>query len=249
MTYVGEEDGGKVFTISLTSMDVNSIEFKFVAGPDWAYEQVSSDNWKYGNIEGAETDKVSFALSATDFKYIFDPEKAGDITITATVPAGTERVWIQGSFFGWEWDDPEALEMIKQEDGTFTYTVEGREMFEYRLYNGPDWPNAEVGEADPTADLPNRKATFVDNGENVDITVWGWQIPTANALVSAQNFRVYPVAGQIHVEGDFSQVAIYSISGHQLQSTKASGAVTSKVLPAGIYVVVVDGIAKKVLVR
>jgi len=141
--------------------------------------------------------------------------------------------------------------MTKQANGTFTYTVELVEMFEYRLYNSPDWNHPEVGEADPAVELPNRKAVFADTEDgNIEIAIWGW-MQEVNAIprMVNDNFNIYPLAGQIIVEGVFSRVDIYNLAGKLVQSAKASSAFTSEPLNTGLYIVRVDGVSKKLLVK
>jgi len=252
MTLVSEDADGKVFSIDgISYIDAYNMQFKFVAGPDWAYQQsnendgVNSD----GNFVYGTTDDVAY-FDVKFFNDIYDPTKVGDITISATVPEGTDRVWIQGSFIGWNWDDPDALEMTKQGDGTFTYTVKNVQSFTYKLYNWPDWNHAEYGEADPTKDIPDRSAAFDPENNVINITVAGWlnEAPTAIHQIAA-GFKVVPLSGQIAVSGLFSQVGIYDITGKMIQSVKASGMFTSRSLPAGIYIVRVDGISQKVILR
>jgi len=255
MTLDSEDADGKVFSIdNIPSLDAINMEFKFVAGPDWAYQQtndndgVNSDgNFVYGSTENTAYFDVKF------FQAIFDPTKAGDIKITATVPEGTQRVWIMGSFAGWDWgDDPEspALEMAKQEDGTFTYTVQNVQTFTYNLYNWPglDWSYVEAGENG--AKFPDRSASFIDESDvHINVIAWVKDTPTSIPHISANNTNVYSVGGQIIVEGTFSQVDIFNIAGQMIQSVKASGAFTSKSLPAGVYIVRVDGISQKLIVK
>jgi len=253
MTLLSEDADGKVFSIdSISYIDAYNMQFKFVAGPDWAYQQ-SSDNDGVngdGNYVFGTTEDIAY-FDVKLFDDIYDPSKVGDITITATVPEGTDRVWIQGSFAGWTWDDPDALEMTKQDDGTFTYTVTNVQSFTYKLYNWPDWTHAEYGEADSTKDIPDRSAAFDPEVNVINITVAGWlnEPPTTALLPIAAGFKVVPVGGQIVVNGLFSRVAVYDITGNMIQSVKTSGMFTSRSLPAGIYIVRVDNFSQKIIVK
>jgi len=251
MTLVSEDADGKVFSIdNISYIDVINMQFRVVAGPDWAYQN-SGDNLVYGSTENTAYFDVK------NFDAIFDPTKAGDIKVTATVPEGTDRVWIMGSFAGWSWgDDPESpsLEMTKQEDGTFTYTVPNVETFTYNLYN---WPGGDWGwvEAEDNGGAlvkhADRTATFVDDAD-VHITVSAWMRDAPTTVIpkiSVDNFIVNSVDRHIVVEGAFSQVAVFDITGLVIQSVKASGMFTSRSLPAGIYIVRVDGVSKKMIVK
>jgi len=253
MTLVSEDADGKVFSIdNISYLDVINMQFKFIAGPDWAYQQSNNNDGvnSDGNFVYGTTDDVAY-FDVKFFNDIYDPTKVGDITISATVPEGTDRVWIQGSFIGWNWDNPDALEMTKQDDGTFTYTVKNVQSFTYKLYNWPDWSHAEYGEADPTKDIPDRSAAFNAEDNVINVTVAGWLNDTPTAIHPiAAGFKVVPVSGQIVVNGLFSQVAVYDLTGHVIQSVKASGSTfTSRSLPAGIYIVKVDSNSQKIIIR
>jgi hypothetical protein len=248
MEYVGEEDGGKIFSIQITYDDVDNMEFKLVAGPDWSFEQTATENFKYSEIEESAPNTISLAVY--EFKAIFDPTRAGDIHIKATVPAGTSRVWIQGSFLGWSWDDPK--EMTKNADGTFSYTIPIVQQIEYRLYNGADWQYAEAEEGDLNADRSNRAATFdpEDPDKVNEITVWAWRTAVSAIPSLAVNpVKVYSSAkGQLTVAGA-SQVEIFDIVGKRIQSAGVSGDFVSNTLHPGIYIVRADGVSQKVIVK
>ena len=260
MTYLDEEDGGKVFETSIESEDADNIQFKFLAGPGWTYEPKDGTNLVYGDLPGAETDHVSLTVAVADFKAVYDPTKIGDITITATVPVGTERVWVMGDFpplASWNWGtdpgsaDPDALEMTKQDDGTFTYTFRDVQAVTYRLYCWPDWQYMELDETNPDSwDLPSRTASFPDDA-NINISVWQWrtEAPTAMPQIANDNFKAYSLNGQIVVEGATSQVDIFAVTGQLVQSAKVSGSFTSKDLNTGLYIVRVDGVSQKVMVK
>ena len=247
MNYVSEDADGKIFTVNVTWIDVFNMQFKFVAGPDYAYQQ-TEDNYTYGT-----TDNV-INIFEQNFNKIYDPTKVGDVTITATVPEGTDRVWIMGSWTGWNWgSDPEspALEMTKQVDGTFTYTVTDVVEFTYNLYNWPggDWSYVEATE-DGLSKYPDRSASTDDKDVHITVYAWMKDAPTGIPQVSNVNaFNAYSANGQIIVNGTFSQVSVFDLTGRIIQSVKTFGSFTSKSLPKGIYIVRVDNVPQKVIVR
>lgn len=258
MTYVGEESGGKVFTFALTTENPGGLEFKFIAGPDWAYEQTASANFKLSDGNNYETDK--YAYNVQSFKSIFDPALAGYITITATVPA-TGDVWIQGSLFGWNWDNPSAHLMTKNTNGTYSYTTSRPiQTMEYRLYNGADWANPEQ-EYDETTqawkEKSNRAVNFVTDGANISITVCKWTngdggtLCGPNALndVNADYFTIISNDNKILVNNALNRVEIYNLTGKNIESRDIQGNFTSKTLSKGLYLVRVDGFARKMLVK
>ena len=242
MTFVSEDTNGKVFTKTVHSIDAKNMEFKFCAGPAWSYEQKDpKDNFTYGSTNNT----ASFVVN--EFKAIFDPDKTGTINITATVPAGTEKVWIMGDFLGWSWDNK--VEGVKNTDGTFSFSIPLVMSIEYRLYNSPDWGHPEVGEANPTAELPNRKAAYPANA-NTAINVWGWkQTVSAVEGAKADYFKLYTSKNSIVVEGVEESIELFDLSGRNVETVKIKGNYTSKELNKGIYIIRIDNTSRKVIVK
>jgi hypothetical protein len=228
---------GIIFSKTINAYDTTKLEFKFAAGPAWDYEQATpSANFKYATDGGT--------VVVTAFKAVFDPSKAGDIHITATVPAGTDSVWIQGSFAGW--DMTKAVLGTKNADGTFSFTIPLVISMEYRLYNKPDWSHPEVDETG--AERPNRKAVYPDDA-NISITVLNWMLPTGVSQVKEATNMIYTRNSSIVVEGVTARVDIYDLTGRLLQTDKKIGTFISKSLKSGVYVVKVDGGTKKVTLK
>jgi hypothetical protein len=228
---------GIVWTKTIHTLDITTLEFKFAAGPAWDYEQKTpSANFKYATDGGT--------VIVTEFKAIFDPAKTGDIHITATVPAGTTVCWIQGSYLGW--DMTKAVKGTKNEDGTFSFTVPMVMSIEYRLYNLPDWSHPEADDAGK--ERANRLAAFPADA-NISITVVKWKLTTAISIIKTAPNLIYTRNSSIVVEGVTSRVDVFDLSGRILQSNKLVGTFTSKSLNAGIYIVRVDGATKKVAVQ
>lgn len=243
MALVETTPDGKIFTIHLFSSDVNKLQYKFAAGPSWDYEQVAG-NFQYPDVTQNNATEV-----VTEFKKYFDPTKTGNINITATVPAGTERVWIMGSHLGWNWANLQ--EGKKNADNTFSFTATNVMSIEYRLYNwNTEWSHPEVGEVDPTKELANRKANFPADA-NISITVWGWKQPAPTGLptINSDKYKVYSNNRTIVVEGVTSSVEVYEISGRIVESVLMTGVFNSKQLNKGLYIIKVDGATKKVSVN
>ena len=233
MDFVSEDVNGKIFSKTVHSIDAINMEFKFCAGPAWSYEQTDpSTNYKYGTTES------STAVVVNAFKAIFDPDKTGTINITATVPFGTNDVWIMGDFLGWNMDN--AVKATKNQDGTFSFAIPMVMSIEYRLYNNPDWAYPEVGEADPTNDLPNRIAVYPADA-NTYITVWGWKQELAGlSQLDYNDYKIYSTDKRIVVEGVKSAVLLFDMSGRMLQSKKLNGTFSSGNLSSGLYILRVD---------
>lgn len=120
---------------------------------------------------------------------------------------------------------------------------------EYRLYNKADWSYAEVGQADPTADLPNRKAAYPTDA-NTSITVWGWKNAISGLKdLNSDKYKIYSTNKTVTVEGVNSQVDLFDLGGRRIQSQKLSGTFISKSLNAGLYILRVDGGTRKIAVN
>jgi hypothetical protein len=240
MTFVSQGVDGKIYKITVHSADAKNMEFKFCAGPAWSYQQTDPKaNFVYGTTDN------STAVVVNAFEGYFDPAKTGTINITATVPAGTQQVFIQGDFLGW--DMTKAIEGVKNPDGTFSFAIPMVMAIEYRLYNKPDWGYPEV---DATgAERANRKSSYPTDA-NLAVTVINWmKIPSAVASNTVSNANVYTSNNSMVVENVQTRVQIFDLMGRLIQSSNATGDFHSKNLNAGIYLVHVDGSVQKVSVR
>lgn len=244
MTLVETTPEGKVYRISFTSADVNRLQYKFCAGPSWDYEQSSSSNFAYPDVT------LNTAVeTVSEFKKYFDPTKTGDIHITATVPAGTQRAWIMGSHLGWSW--PKLEEGVKNTDGTFSFVAKNVMSMEFRLYNwNTEWSHPEADDADVTKERPNRVANYPAD-TNLAITVSAWRNEAPNGLkgLDADKYRVYTNNNSIVVEGVTSKAELFDISGRNLQAVNGVGTYTSQSLNKGLYIIRIDGATMKVAVK
>jgi len=166
MTKGLSSNGRTVFSKTIHTLDANKLQFKFSAGPALDYEQTTEANFTFPPAESSVTVYVN------SFRKIFDPAKAGTIRINAVVPAGTERVWINGSHLGWNWDKP--VEGIKNANGTFSFVIPNVEIVQYLLYNQPDWNHPEIAAGDSLAGMQNRVAEYPSDSIT-NINVWGWK--------------------------------------------------------------------------
>jgi hypothetical protein len=242
MTFESEDIDGKIYSIKVTSIDAINMEFKFIAGPAWAYEQLDpSTNFIYGSTEN------TVAVVVNSFKEYYDASKTGTINIIATVPAGTAQVFIQGDHLGWNMEN--AVEGVKNTDGTFSFSIPMVMSISYRLYNKADWGYPEVAEDDATKERPNRTATYPADA-NTAITVAGWKqvIDGLSKTTEATN-RIYTRDNILTVEKVISKVEIYDFSGRMIESANVSGTFKSKTLRSGLYIVKVDGATKKATVN
>jgi len=239
MTNAGTTADGIDYSITVHTLDTTTLQFKFCAGPAWSYQQTVTANFNY-MTDGA-------VVTVTSFQSIYDPSKTGTINITATVPAGTSEVWIMGDFLGW--DMSKAVKGTKNADGTWGFSIPMVMTIQYRLYNHNDWGYAEIGQADPTVDLPNRSAVYPTDA-NASITVYAWkQTFTAVKNINADNYKIYSLNKSIIVEGVNSKIEIIDLMGRRVQSQNFVGTFTSNALKSGLYIVRVDGATKKVEVQ
>ena len=244
MTLVETTPEGKVFRVSFFCDDVNKLQYKFVAGPAWDYEQTASANYQYPDV----TQNTAVEI-VTGFKSIYDPAKVGNINITATVPAGTQRVWIMGSHLGWNWANLQ--EGTKNADGTFSFVAQNVMSVSFRLYNWTEaWAFPEADDADATKERAARTAAYPADA-NLAITVSAWRNVAPNGLkgLDADKYSVYTNNNSIVVEGVTAKAELFDISGRNLQTVNGAGTYTSQSLNKGLYIIRIDGATMKVAVK
>lgn len=242
MEKIDSTQDGKVFSVTILVPDSTILEFKFVAGPDWAYEQTETDNYVYMEDGGS--------VVCDEFKAIYDPAALGDITLNIVVPEGTMDVWIIGSFIGW--DTTQALHATQVNDTTWTAVIENVGNIEYKVYNHPNWTFEEASDDQGTS-VPNRQASFV-GGPEFDIEVLFWKdvfdVPTAIDDFENSKIRVYTTRYQTVVaEGVVDKVTIFDMQGRTVQDVRTKGTFTSKALRTGVYIIRVDNHTKKVAIQ
>ncbi len=240
MTFVDSTANGKEFMLTIFALDTTSLEFKFLAGPGWAYEQTDATNYIYMTDGGT--------VVCDEFKNIFDPSKVGDITINITVPEGTPAVWIIGSFNNWALET--AIQATLNEDGTYTAIIPMVADIEYKCWNYPDWIYEEAKDAEGNGLDENRTASF-ETGPVFDITVLYWKNVYGATGVKdpiSQAYRMYTIHGTIVVEGVTSTVTIFDLNGRLIQNTRANGTFVSRELRPGLYIIRVDNMAQKIVV-
>jgi hypothetical protein len=239
MTYVDSTANGKEFTYTVHSMDTTTLEFKFLAGPGWSYEQTQSSNYRYA-VDGG-------VIVCDQFKAIFDPSKVGDVTINITVPEGTSEVWVVGSWNSWSMDN--AVQATKNLDGTYTAVITMVADFEYKIWCHNDWAYEEAKDAEGNSLDANRTASF-ETGPVFNITVAYWKLLwTSVNKISTSHYRYYTQDGTIVVEGVHSAVSVYDLTGRMVQKTSLSGTFVSKNLKSGIYILRIDNEAHKIFVQ
>ncbi len=110
---------------------------------------------------------------------------ARTITFKTTAPEGTETVYIVGSMNGWT-PGRSNWKMIKEEDGSFSYTIEAsllEQTFEYKYVNAASWDYEEIVGG-------NRKVEIGSDAEIlVEDTIAEWKAkPEGEAPAEADEF-------------------------------------------------------------
>lgn len=240
MTFVDSTANGKIFTFNIHSLDTTTIEFKFLSGPGWSYEQTQSANYKY-SVDGGY-------VVCDQFKAIFDPSKVGDVTINITVPEGTAEVWVIGSWNSWSLAG--AVQATKNLDGTYTAEISMVADFEYKIWCHNAWAYEEAKNAEGSSLDANRTASF-ESGPVFDITVAYWKLlytPSSVGKLIPNTYRTYSTNGTITVEGVNSEVTVFDLSGRVMQNARLNGTFVSKYLKTGIYIIHIDDQTQKMFV-
>lgn len=101
-----------------------------------------------------------------------------------------------------------------------------------------------------TKDKVTLIAFVIDNADGTVVNATTKEIDLTNSGVSSamaeDGCRIIAGEGTLAVEGSFAEAAVYSVAGNKVARLKAGESVS---LTSGIYVVVVDGSARKVLVK
>ena len=110
--------------------------FKFLAGPDWQYEQADpSADFTFG--------AVGFTGAVVkSFKKYFTPQTPRDIKVNVMVPKSTLYCYITGSFVNWEQPSKEMTFVCEDTEGKYyTYTVKNidPQLLDFKFASGPSW--------------------------------------------------------------------------------------------------------------
>ena len=153
-------DSPKVFEVDITVPDnVDAgYGYKFLAGPDWKYEQGDpSADFTYGAVGFTGAVVNSFK------KYPMEPR---DIKVNVLVPSTTLFCYITGSFANWEQPKKEMNFVSQDNDGKiYTYTIPAidPQILEFKFASGPSWAYEQTQSANFTY--------FGNGGENNEVSV------------------------------------------------------------------------------
>jgi len=166
-------DETHVFYYQFENIDPALIEFKVIAGPDWAYEPVASANHVLAN-EQFEDGDYFMIVGDSEFKKIYDPTNVGSVVVTVTAaPAGTQTIFMVGGFNGWSLDS--AIEMTNNGDGTWTGTIANIEQTEMKFLGSRGWDYQESANGVEGTEHANRLVNFKTCNGVYQAEILGWK--------------------------------------------------------------------------
>jgi hypothetical protein len=243
MTKVDSTINGKEYKLTIHTLDTTTLEFKFVAGPGWSYEQSSATNYNYMSDGGTVTCDL--------FKAVLNPAKVGDITVNITVPIGTPDVYLIGDFNNWS-TTTNYIHATKITDTTYTAVIPLVQVVQFKCYNYPDWAYEEAVDAAGNSLPENRSATYATSHTiNAKVAFWkAVHSPGYVPRLASSSYKIYTNKNSIVVEGIIvSHVDIFDITGRLIVNVRANGTFTSNNLRSGVYIVRVDDQVRKVVIR
>ena len=179
MTYCGDDGDMRIYCINLPTEGTDNLEFKLVAGKNWAYEQTESTNSVFAELD-TDGDGVAF-VTCTSFKAVYDPSPAatGNVTVNiVSTPAGTDEVWLVGSW-GNGWWLSEGIQCVSTGSGTFQGIIPNVNIAEFKCFNrvqmgGEDtWEYEEAIDEAGTSLPANRVANYTSQPiMEISIAYW-----------------------------------------------------------------------------
>lgn len=170
----------------------------------------------------------------------------GTMILGVTVPAGTEKVFVRGLYGNW--DVPIEMTYMESEN-LWIYEIIGGlipvgQDQNYKYYYGDDsWEKIEAdADGNKRPDGDNRILVFENGGQAIDDVVAAWY-QSGSGIKDAQtnkNFDVSISGNNVIVTGIYNSVNVYTITG---QSAGMTG------LMPGFYIVNVDGISQKMMIK
>ncbi len=238
------DENGNDFTIKIYTSNAYALAFQFTTGPSWIYQQNQGNN-SYPDVSQPTALFMATGDNPTiTFKRIY-PGAVGlkNVTLTTTVPANTTTAYVMGSLNGGA--NTDFIAGTNNNNGTFTFSVPGVDIFNYNYYNTASASSIEVN-ADNSAAAGRVADAQIQTGFTDVVAAW---VSTGVKTVDANKYKIFTDNKSIVVEGVQSSVEVLSIDGRHIQSEKLNGIFTCKALNNGIYIIRVDGATKKVAVN
>lgn len=178
-----------IFSYHFENVDPTGVEFKPLAGPDWAYEPKNSANYRLSEQTPFGEGDYTMVVGDDIFKAIFDPANVGDVTVRVlSAPLYTDSIFMVGGFQDWKL--PTAVPMVNNGDGTWTGVIENVANTEMKFLCKRDWEYQEAGTDGPGSEHSNRGISFKElagNAYEANIAEWKTPLeaPTAVENVAA----------------------------------------------------------------
>ena len=242
---------GNLFNVKIYTSNAWSLAFQITTGPSWIYQQVQgNDSYTDPTQPSILFDAVGDPTAnppiapALTFKRIY-PGAANlkTVTLKAKVPANTTAAYVMGSLNGGANSD--FIAGTNNNDGTFSFSVPGVDIFNYNYYLKADAASIEV-KVDNTAAAG--RVADAQIATNFTDTIGAWTT-TAVQQINLDKYRIYTNHRSIIVDGVQSNVTVFSIDGQMIESKQLNGLFTSKALNNGMYIIRVDGATQKVIVQ
>jgi hypothetical protein len=229
---------GNYFYRLIHTSNLTTLSYQFAAGPGVAYLQTQS-----ALLYSATTLCSSAYYNNITFSRIFNAASTKSVTIVATVPTGTDVVYLMGSNV--QWDGIRWLSGNKNFDGTFTFNINNVDIMQYKYYNVQNWNNNEV-DANNT-DKADRIIDAQISSTKNDVIV-KWKNPIINnTKTDIQNVFLYNKS--VNFTNIFDNIKLFDICGRLLLSVKVNGNYTIQNLNSGLYIFQINEKLYKVIIN
>lgn len=176
-------------TVELRSEELAYLEYKYLSGPNWSYEELDAYGKWVPNRSYQPLDVVA------QWRAVYDPSEivSKNITFQIVVPFHVQNVFTAGNFNNWMMPDAN-MEMEYVGDVSFgkmyrktVFVLDARNLF-YKFAAGPGWEYAQTQDND-----------FFMNNPDIDTirhNIFGfYQYANTNIQPNEWNFSKYPFLG------------------------------------------------------
>lgn len=156
---------GNLFYTILPCTDPSSLVYKFAAGKMWDYLQTNENliPKNYGCISYHDT---------ISFKRIYNISTLKTVRLNVSAPLGTNMIYLMGNNVSWNGVD--WLQGTKNENGTFSFTVNNVDLLEYNYYNAKNWSKIE---SDNNSNPRGIRLIDAQLNTTANDTIAGWEMP------------------------------------------------------------------------
>lgn len=226
-------------------------------GEWWVYkfEQIAIINIIFNNGSGSQTADIKNVSASTCYQIASDNSYqtvscetvVPGRTYTVKVPAGTKACYIAGDF-----QSPYAnwgqIQMTQVNDSVYTTTISNATGTEgYKYCSGPSWNYVEKM-ANCTDDVSNRTYSATDV-----VTCWAEVFDPLSTSVSGTanpESLVYQDGLNIRIQvSGKTQVLVYTLQGELIRKSEVQGDYVVAGLTKGVYLLQLNGVSHKVVLR